>query len=163
MINKFILDACCGGRLFWFNKNHPNTVYIDNRIREKGHDKHRPNHEIKPDILMDFKKMEFPDKSFKLVVFDPPHLFGKPDGCDMTKKYGSLCPETWQDDIKRGFKECWRVLEDYGVLIFKWNESCISKEKVLKLIPIEPLFGHPPRSEVKTSWFCFMKIPEEKK
>lgn len=24
--NKFILDACCGGKMFWFNKNHPNTM-----------------------------------------------------------------------------------------------------------------------------------------
>lgn len=26
---KFILDACCGSRMFWFNKAHPNAVYMD--------------------------------------------------------------------------------------------------------------------------------------
>lgn len=26
-----ILDACCGGRMFWFDKAHPDAVYMDNR------------------------------------------------------------------------------------------------------------------------------------
>ena len=26
-----ILDACCGGRMFYFEKNHPNVLYIDRR------------------------------------------------------------------------------------------------------------------------------------
>ena len=158
--NKFILDACCGGRLFWFNKNHPNTIYIDNRIRKAGHDENRPNHHIEPDIIMDNRKMDFPDKSFKLIVFDPPHLIGKPDGCRMTKQYGCLNAETWQDDIKRGFNECWRVLEDYGVLIFKWNDASKKRAEVLRIIGKEPLFGHPNGSKIPTHWFCFMKIPE---
>ena len=29
--------------------------------------------------------MDFPDKSFKLVVFDPPHLIGKGMGSRMTR------------------------------------------------------------------------------
>lgn len=160
MNDKFILDACCGGRMFWFNKKHPNTIYIDKRVREKGHDDNRPNHSIRPDIIMNFKKLNFPDKSFKLVVFDPPHLIGKEDGCRMTKQYGSLIAETWQYDIKKGFEECWRVLEDHGVLIFKWNQASIKKEKVLSLFPVEPLFGHKTLSKIPTHWFCFMKIPE---
>ena len=24
---KKILDACCGGRMFWFDKKHPNVLY----------------------------------------------------------------------------------------------------------------------------------------
>jgi hypothetical protein len=28
MKGKFILDACCGPKLFWFNKNHPNGSKI---------------------------------------------------------------------------------------------------------------------------------------
>lgn len=37
-----ILDACCGGRMFYFEKNHPNVLYIDRRFetvemkRKKG-------------------------------------------------------------------------------------------------------------------------------
>ena len=33
--DKFILDVCCGGKAFWFNKNHPNTIYQDIRTEEK--------------------------------------------------------------------------------------------------------------------------------
>jgi len=28
---------------------------------------------IKPDVLADFTNLPFPDESFSLVVFDPPH------------------------------------------------------------------------------------------
>ena len=72
---KFILDACCGGRMMWFDKSHPNTLYIDNREEDKGVCKERPNFFVKPDKIMDFRAMEgLRDKSFKLVVWDPPHL-----------------------------------------------------------------------------------------
>ena len=159
--NKFILDACCGGRLFWFQKKQPNTIYIDKRIRKAGHDSNRPNHKIIPDIQMDNRKMDFPDKKFKLVVFDPPHLIGKEDSCRMIKQYGCLNAETWQDDIKKGFDECWRVLEDYGVLIFKWNDASKKRKEVLEVLGKQPLFGHPNGSKIPTHWFCFMKIPKE--
>jgi len=160
MKDKFILDACCGGRCFWFNKQHPNAVYIDNRIRGKGHVDDRFNHCIKPDMLMDFRELTFKDKSFKLVVFDPPHLVGK-EQCRMMRKYGWLNKDTWKEDIKRGFDECWRVLEDYGILIFKWNEASIKKKEILEVLGKNPLFGHPNGSKIPTHWFCFMKIPKK--
>ncbi len=69
---KFILDACCGGRMFWFNKNHPNALYIDNRRRDTGFIKQRLNFEVQPDELGDFTKLKYKNKSFKLVVWDPP-------------------------------------------------------------------------------------------
>jgi len=28
---KKILDACCGGRMCWINKMHPNALYVDIR------------------------------------------------------------------------------------------------------------------------------------
>ena len=31
MGNKKILDACCGSRMFWFDKENEKTVYMDNR------------------------------------------------------------------------------------------------------------------------------------
>lgn len=147
--------------MFWFDKTHPNTIYIDNRIAEKGHRKIRPNHEVKPDIVMDFRKLDFPDKTFKLVVWDPPHMLSLMETSDMRKVYGILNAETWQSDLKRGFKECWRVMEDYGVLVFKWSESEVPLKKVLKLFDKQPLFGHHENSRSKTHWICFMKIPNE--
>ena len=158
MEDKFILDACCGGRMFWFDKKQPNTLYIDNRIREKGHEQNRPNHSVMPDIQMDFKRLDFPDKRFKLIIMDPPHLIGK-ETTHMMKQYGWLNKETWKEEIKEGFDECWRVLEDYGVLIFKWNEASIKKKEVLSVLNRQPLFGHQILSKIPSHWFCFMKIP----
>jgi DNA segregation ATPase FtsK/SpoIIIE-like protein len=28
---KTILDVCCGSRMFWFNKKHPDALYLDIR------------------------------------------------------------------------------------------------------------------------------------
>ena len=60
----------------------------------------------------------------------------------MAKKYGALDPETWQEDLRLMFRECFRVLKPYGVLIFKWNEVQISLSKILKLCDEKPLFGN---------------------
>lgn len=154
--------------MMWIDKHHPNAVYIDIRKAEKGHIQKgfNPNHEVNPDILMDFRKMDFPDKSFKLIVFDPPHLTSLKESSIMAKKFGVLNAETWQNDLRKGFKECWRVLEDYGVLLLKWNDIEISYKKVLSLIPVKPLFmnitaGQKALKEAHRSyWFCFMKLPE---
>lgn len=160
-MDKIILDACCGGRMFWFNKHHPNTIYIDNRVCGKGHRKHRPNHEVKPDIVMDFRDLKFEDNTFRLVVFDPPHLYSLSKTSTLRGSYGVLNKETWREDIKRGFDECMRVLENYGILIFKWNEAEIKKKEILSIIKTQPLFGHLSGSKVNTHWLCFMKLPAE--
>ena len=157
---KFILDACCGSRMFWFQKNQPNTIFQDIREYDKGYIDNRPNRELHPDKIGDFRKMDFKDKTFKLIVFDPPHLIGKGMGSRMTRTYGELNKDTWKEDIKKGFEECWRVLDDFGVLIFKWNDSSVKRKEVLETIGKTPLFGHPNGSKIPTHWFCFMKIPE---
>lgn len=166
MKEKIILDACCSGRMFWFDKKNPNCLYCDIRELPKGSVKNAPNFSIDPDKVMDFRKMDLPDKSFKLVVFDPPHLKSLDKNSWVSLKYGSLDPETWETDILAGFNECWRVLDDYGTLIFKWSKSHdnrrrrdISIENLLKLLPVRPLFGHPSGSKINTIWMCFMKIP----
>ena len=70
---KQILDACCGSRMFWFDKEHPATVFMDNRSFAKTLCDGR-RFEVKPDLIADFREIPFPDESFQLVVFDPPHL-----------------------------------------------------------------------------------------
>lgn len=112
---------------------------------------------------MDFRDLKFDDKYFKLIVFDPPHLTGKSfQKSIMGKSYGVL-DDTWRKDLKEGFNECWRVLEDYGILIFKWNDNTISFKEVLKLFPVEPLIGQRVTNKKSnvTKWFTFMKIPKE--
>ena len=154
--DKKILDACCGSKMFWFDKNHPNALYAD--IRTESHvlcDGRTLN--ISPDIEVDFRDMPFPDNSFKLVVFDPPHLNKLGANSWMAKKYGRLLP-TWETDIQAGFEECMRVLEPYGVLIFKWNEHQIPLSKILPLFSQKPLFGHTTRKNGETVWMVFMKM-----
>jgi len=153
--DKLILDACCGSRMFWFDKTNPNVLFAD--IRNESHtlcDGRELN--IKPDILMDFKQMPFADNTFKMVVFDPPHLHKLGKESWMGKKYGILDP-SWKTDIKRGFDECMRVLQPFGTLIFKWNEDQILVSQILNIIEIEPLFGHKSGKQAKTHWMAFMK------
>jgi len=83
----------------------------------------------------------------------------------MRKKFGILNAETWQNDLRKAFSELWRVLDDYGVLIVKWNDIEIPYKKLLSLFSQDPLFmnitagrkslmdGH------RSYWFTFMKIP----
>lgn len=159
MKDKFILDVACGSRMFWFDKKHENVIFADNRELDTNLCDGR-SLKINPDINMDFRNMgRFEDGSFKLVVFDPPHLKKIGETSWMAQKYGKL-GENWRDDIKKGFEECFRVLEDYGTLIFKWNEQQIKVSDILKLIKHKPLFGHKSGKLQKTHWLCFMKIPE---
>ncbi len=161
MKEPLILDACCGARMMWFNKEHPDALYIDIRREDPGFIKSKRFREIDPDIEMDFRDLKFYDQTFSLVLFDPPHRSDLGKTSIMYKNYGNLNNETWPYDLKQGFRECWRVLKDYGILIFKWNEKQIKKQKVLDLFPVKPLFGHPTNSKNTTWWFCFMKIPDE--
>jgi len=151
-ILKRILDATCGSRMIWFDKQNPDTVYMDNRqLSTILCDGRILN--IKPDIVADFRAMPFPDNSFYLVVFDPPHLIRVGEKSWLAKKYGSL-ESTWQEDIRQGFRECMRVLKPNGVLIFKWNEEQVKLSEILKAIDYKPLFGN---RRSKTHWLVFMK------
>lgn len=163
MKQKFILDACCSVKAMWSNKNHPNAVYIDIRKEESGFLGLGRKEELNPTYVMDFRKMTFPNNSFKLVVFEPPHLMSLGKNSYFRKKFGCLDKENWESDLIKGFAECWRVLEDYGTLIFKWSDSEIPFKKVLNLIPHEPLFANTSNNKATsvTKWFCFMKIPKE--
>ena len=155
---KFILDACCGSRMFWFNKAHPNAVYMDNReLDETLSDGRRII--VKPDVIGDFRHMPFPDASFRLVVFDPPHLRTRGPKSNMCKYYGEL-HAGWQEDLHAGFLECFRVLIPGGILVFKWNEEQIKIIDVVRLAPEQPLFG---QRKGKTHWLVFMKPTTDKK
>lgn len=68
-----ILDACCGSKMFWFDKNNQETTYMD--IRKEKIDVYGKHVNVDPDIQADFRNMPFSDNSFDLIVFDPPHLF----------------------------------------------------------------------------------------
>ena len=156
---KKILDVCCGGRSFWFDKNHHLALYLDKRdetITYLNQQRKEYSVRIKPDRIGDFTNIEFSDNSFNIVVFDPPHFVAnKPTG-HMHKKYGTLNGD-WRNTIRRGFSECFRVLKPNGVLVFKWNESVVPLREILTLTEHNPLFGNRKPSVSKTHWLCFMK------
>lgn len=148
-----ILDACCGSKMFWFDKENQEVTFMDNRELDTTLSDGRKLI-VTPDILADFRDMPFEDNSFYLVVFDPPHLKTGGDKSWLVRKYGRLnknCPE----DLKQGFNECMRVLKPNGTLIFKWNEEQIKLSEVLKCFSQQPLFGN---KRAKTHWLVFMKL-----
>jgi SAM-dependent methyltransferase len=158
---KKILDACCGGRMFWFDKENPDVLFVDNNPRHPrvvGKGKDARVRKCEPDMVMDFRKLELPDDTFSLVVFDPPHFTSLGENSYTAQIYGRLNKETWREDLTKGFAECFRVLKPDGVLIFKWNEYDIRVSEIIKLSPYPPLFGHMSGKAQKTHWITFMKV-----
>ena len=158
---KPILDCCCGSRMFYFDKKDPNVLFADIReVHEKLCDGRLL--EISPDVFADCTNMPFADGSFRMVVFDPPHLKNVGLNSWLYKKYGKL-PDNWQEFINASIHECMRVLADYGVLVFKWNEQQIKVSQVLDAIKdYTPVFGHRTTVKNNTIWLCFMKYPKSK-
>ncbi|MEN6623826.1 MAG: class I SAM-dependent methyltransferase [Smithella sp.] len=154
--SKPILDACCGSRMFWFNKHNPNVVFCDNRIVPEYANRFRRRIEVMPNILSDFTALPFSDNAFQLVVFDPPHLDHAGKNSWLALKYGCL-DFGWPQIIHDGFAECMRVLCVGGSLIFKWSEGQIPIGDVLRAIQFEPLFGNRNGKNSGTHWMCFMK------
>lgn len=157
---KEIVDVCCGGRMFWFDKADPHVLFLDKRTvpgRTVGKGRNARHFECKPDKVMDFTKLNLLDESFSLVVFDPPHFARAGKNSYMGIKYGVL-DKDWKTQISKGFAECFRVLKKNGILIFKWNEYDIRLSEILKLTDRKPLFGHPSGKMQKTHWVCFMKF-----
>lgn len=162
MGEKKILDATCGSRSMWFNKHHPAAVYMDKRqevetrIWKSGDGLSERTLTVDPDIVADFTDIPFPDGTFELVVFDPPHIQQAGETAWIIKTYGKL-NDDWPEMLKDGFMECMRVLRPNGVLIFKWSEVQIPAAQVWKAIGQKPLFGHHSGKNSKTFWGCFMK------
>jgi SAM-dependent methyltransferase len=146
---------CCGSRQFWFQRDDPRAVFCDIRCGEY------PISDrvvvVRPDIVCDFRALPFWDQQFSLVVFDPPHLKWAGPKSILRAKYGVLTPDTWQDDLRRGFAEAWRVLRAGGTLIFKWNENDVKVRTLHPLFPVPPVFGHPTGRHGATHWITFFK------
>jgi ubiquinone/menaquinone biosynthesis C-methylase UbiE len=149
---KKIIDVACGSRMFWFDRNNQDTVFMDNRTLDTNLCDGRKL-VINPDVIGDFRNIPFNDNQFYLVVFDPPHLIQAGQNSWLAKKYGVLGKD-WRDDIKQGFQECMRVLKPNGTLIFKWNEEQVKLSEILSVITYQPLFGN---KRAKTHWLVFMK------
>ena len=154
-MDKKVLDACCGSRMFWFDKKDDRAVFHD--IRKESHVLcDGRDLLINPDVQGSFVDMPFKDEQFNLVILDPPHLKNAGDNSWLAKKYGKLTGN-WQKDLKLGFSECFRVLKTGGTLIFKWNEDQIKVSEILALTDQKPLIGHRSGKASNTHWICFTK------
>lgn len=159
-MSKLVLDPCCGARMFWYDKQDDRVTFCDIRFEEHElKDSGKLRHlEVKPDVVADFTKLPFENDTFYHIVFDPPHMTSLGKNSWMARKYGRLT-NTWRDDIKDGFLECFRVLKPGGTLIFKWNEYDIPVREVLSLTDEKPLYGHRSGKQQKTHWIAFIKPP----
>jgi len=170
--SKTILDVCCGSKMFYFDKDDERVLFCDNRTVNTTLCDGR-KFVVLPDIECDFTRLPFENDHFQMVVFDPPHLVyntGKSKMADIYEslnkkaqpkgyqhiKYGHLSVG-WEDMLRKGFAECFRVLKPGGFLIFKWNETDIPVKKILSLTEEKPLFGNRSGKASKTHWICFMK------
>lgn len=158
----YVLDPCCGGKSFYFDKEEAENVvdFIDKRRGTFTYGDRKVT--VDPDEVGDFTNLN--DTSvclceYNLVVFDPPHLTRAGEGSYLREKYGVL-PHDWKKELSRGFSECFRTLCDGGVLAFKWSDYGIPFQNVIELAPYRPLFGD---RRGRTRWTFFVKCEALKK
>ena len=152
-----VLDVCCGAKMMWWDKHHPHATYMDKRSGNfTSQHKKLQRVDVSPDVVASFTNIPYPDESFWLVVFDPPHFENLGKNSKIANIYGELLGN-WRDDLRAGFRECFRVLKPNGTLIFKWSEMDIAVGEIVALAPQLPLFGHQTRRHGKTHWLAFLK------
>lgn len=147
----------------WVDRRNPDVLFGDRRsetitVTDRSHGKSDGTRtlQIAPDTVLDFRHLPFPDQSFSLVAFDPPHLVRAGQRSWLAAKYGKLGAD-WRDDLRAGFAECFRVLKPDGTLVFKWNETQVKIGEVLALTPVSPLFGQMSGRRGMTHWLVFMR------
>lgn len=127
-----ILDLSAGNRAIWYNKNHPETVYLDKRP------------EVSPDIVCDTREMpESVGCGYNLICWDPPHMNCGPNS-NMSKVYGYHTTKEILDTVEKTGREAHKISTSDAFMAFKWNNHDIKLERILKLLEPywEPLFGH---------------------
>jgi len=163
-MSKTVLDATTGGKHIWHGdaKDSDRVVFADRRAVPEGEIDQQPGWTVAPDVQADFRELPFADNTFDLICFDPPHRVTD-GGMEQLSgiietKYGALCAETWQDDLRRAFDELWRVLSDGGTLTLKWNDATRDNASILNIIPETPLYGtNTQKGQTDTQWWVFHK------
>lgn len=66
-----VLDPACGGRMFWFDKSDDRVLFGD--VRDESWELcDGRRFDVRPDMLMDYRDLPFPDETFRMVTLDPP-------------------------------------------------------------------------------------------
>ena len=110
------LDATYGQGAFWTKYRPPHLIGVD------------INPAKSPYGEADFRHLPFGDRSFDVVVFDPPYkLNGTPALAGFDGSYGVDVPSTWQDRmqvIADGARDCARVARKH--LLVKCQDQVVS-------------------------------------
>ncbi len=137
-----ILDLSAGARAMWFNKRHPDAVYVDIRaeitpLSGVG----KPVKTIPADIVCDTRCLP-PEvgTGYSVIVFDPPHCTMGPT-YRMGRRYGSFSMEHILDTIQGTAREAHRVSAQDALMIFKWAGKNLKGVLGLMAPYWEPLFG----------------------
>ena len=160
-----ILDATCGERGIWFQKNHPFVTFMDKRyetVLSNHKNQKKRKYKIHPDIISEWKNAPFPDNYFDMIIFDPPHLIinrDKPNLSTMDKQYGNLYKDNWRIELKLGIKKLFDILKQEGIFVLKWCENSVKVDEIIKLCPYPPLFGSNTKGRGHTAnfWILFLK------
>ena len=167
-----ILDATCGFKGIWYQKNHPFVTFMDCRKgifdgkTDKQTFKNRRVVKINPDVVSEWKDAPFPDDYFDMIVFDPPHLITKNRNAKLSqlqKQYGVMYEDTWKHIMKEGIDNLFKKLKPEGIFILKWCENNKRIDEVIRLFPYRPLFGSNTKSKGYTAnyWIVFLKYRSE--
>jgi SAM-dependent methyltransferase len=148
-----ILDATAGTRMMWYQKHCPLATYIDIRP------------EVEPDIVMDCTHTSFPDGTFDLILFDPPH---KNLGASsvLLRPFGHFTHAEIYYLVENAFIEFNRILKNSGVVVLKWNTHSIKLSRILAMAAphFTPLFGqrvsYHNNGESSTYWTLLCKSKE---
>ncbi len=126
-----ILDATASYRAMWLDKQDSAAVFLDSR------------REVEPDVVGVWQALPFPDGSFAVVNWNPPHMVYRVEGKPSftVERFGLLERETRPRDLKLAFEELLRVLVPGGVLLLKWSDNHVSAKGLLALFPVKPKFG----------------------
>src|SRR3990167_8089000 len=152
--DKKIIDVACGGRMFWFDKQQPNTLFVDKRTMQPeivGYGIHKRIRKCLPDKIMDFRKLDLPNNRFSLVVFDPPHLFLGKNSHTGNKKHNAynddLPEKEYQEQQIRVLNELWRITKSTGSLFYNHKNRI---KNGLSIIPYEWIF--------RSNWFIKQEL-----
>lgn len=157
-----ILDITAGYRNIW-NGKHDNVLFLDKRCI------------VKPNVVANNEMLPFRDKSFKKIVYDPPHLIRSSpltETCFMKKYEKKFTVWKKKSDFLKNLigvdKEVFRVLADDGLLIIKHTNSPdnpISRQVVINIFEHFQLIKARDKDSVgwgnsTVSWLNFVKKDE---